>query len=105
MSEEMKEQSSEELGTEAEAVPTSQPMVPQQQGILLQPIGIFKGSLEQGIQYFYVSGTDTKGTILGFAFGCHACYTNSVIKALSRLFPINVPEEQGESTNEHNSSN
>lgn len=66
------------------------------EGIILKPLGIFRGPVDKGIQYYTLSGEDAVGTLFAMHYGTKFCYIDSIEKAFSRLVPLKLeaPEQE-----------
>jgi hypothetical protein len=57
---------------------------------VLQATGIYKGSVERGVQFFNVTGEDENKNTFSMHFMCKDHYTETLINAFKRLHPVLV---------------
>lgn len=70
---------------------------------VLQAHGVFKGNLENRVQFFNVVGEDENGVTYSMHFMCKDHYTETIINAFKRLHPVKLnrpiePVAEGEKT-------
>lgn len=58
---------------------------------ILNSIGIRRGALENGLQYYFIDGEDEEGNTCLACFAIKATYTDTVEKTFSRMFPVKAP--------------
>ena len=57
---------------------------------VLQAYGVFKGNLENIVQFFNVVGEDENGVTYSMHFMCKDHYTETIINAFKRLHPVKL---------------
>ena len=76
--------------------------------IILQAKGVYKGNLENRVQFFNVVGEDQSGNTYSLHFMCKDHYTDTITNAFRRLHPVlmqkpiepaDAPPTEGEKTN------
>lgn len=55
---------------------------------VLQATGIYKGSVEKGVQFFDVIGEDENKNSFSLCFMCKDHYTETIVNAFKRLHPV-----------------
>jgi hypothetical protein len=55
---------------------------------IINAVGVYKGQIENGVLYYHAIGEDAEGDQVVFLFGCQPNFSETVDKALSKLFPV-----------------
>ena len=55
---------------------------------IINSTGIFKGQIENGVQYYHVTGEDADGDKVIIIFGCKTNFSDAIDTSFRRLFPV-----------------